>query len=142
MGVTTNNLELYNRHVKTNPTKPTPIKYKVKSTKTWRKNPITTPPTPCDNATPLVDIFYHTNTPYYNPQPCIYIDGSLIATNEHVIGNISNLAAYNPNNDLCIVERLSGLPTILRAELYAQFIALTITKDQLLNTFHIYQQPQ
>ena len=62
-------------------------------------------------------MFYHVNTPKYNPQQCMYIDGSFILLDDGM-GHIANSWAYNPNNDLHIAKWLPTLPNVLRAKLY------------------------
>jgi hypothetical protein len=37
---------------------------------------------------PFFDMFYHINTPKYNPQQCIYTYGFFIPLDNHEIGNI------------------------------------------------------
>lgn len=57
--LTTNLLELYNVHIKTNHIEHTPIDYKVIFTKPWQTTPNTTPLTPQKNITPLPIMLYH-----------------------------------------------------------------------------------
>lgn len=133
---------ILNTILKTNPIQATPIEYKVEFTKILQTTPKTTPPTPRDNTTPLPDTFYHTNTPKYKPQQCIlYIDGSFIPPNEHVIGALLDQGVYNPNNDLYIIEKLPGLPNILRGELCPIHCPHHHKRPTAWH-LHIYQHPQ
>ena len=75
---------------------------------------------------------YHTNlstnTLKYQPQQCIYTDGSFIPpsiTPEGLVeGNIAGSGVYSPHENTKISERLLGYPNILRVELNAILIAI------------------
>ena len=73
------------------------------------------------NSTNTGQNIYPRTSPKYNPQKCMYIDGSFTPptkiTDGHIIGNTANSRFHNPNNNLRISIRLHGYQNILRAEL-------------------------
>ena len=74
-------------------------------------------------------MFYHINTPKYNPQQYVYTNGSFVLPEEYNIENFADSGVYGLNNDIRIIERLPGLPSTLHMELYTLFIAIAATKD-------------
>ena len=80
-------------------------------------------------------MFYHINTPKYNPQQCTYTNSFFILPYEHNMRNNVGLGVYSPNNDLRIEGKFLRLPNILCLKLYALLIALTAIINQLQNKY-------
>jgi hypothetical protein len=97
-----------NTHMDTYPIKPTPIKYNIKISKTWK----TTPEINNTLTTHLPSTYNHTYPVKYHPQQCIYREGSFISPSKNVegqiVGNTAGSVVYSPNNNTQISKRLPG----------------------------------
>ena len=109
------------------PTHPQKIQYQI--LKGMEIHPQIQHPPPNNTATPpLPPTYYHVHPLKYQPQQCIYTDGSFIPPSKNsegqIVGNTVGSGVYSPNNNTQISERLPGYQNILRAELNAILIAI------------------
>ena len=113
---TTNIFELYKTHVKTNPTQPTPIDYRVNFTKLWWGTP-----KPCHQAYIAIQ-----PPPWYVPPPKHL---EIQPTTTHIHKWFFHMARRTQHNQLCwvksivqimifILHKHSRFPNILRAKFY------------------------
>ena len=115
-------LNLYATHVVTNHKLRMLHDYKLKFTKNLKTTPRATLATPTHNT-------LHAHHPLkYEPQMCIYTNGSFIPLDESGIGNIASSGVYIPHAYLHIAKWLPKLQNILWAELNAIVITATATK--------------
>ena len=134
--------QLTNTHINTHPITPNLTHYKVKLSNIWKDTPTVNMLHTNNHITiPLPNTYTHMHPPKFPPQQCIYTGGSFIPPTKNsegqIVGNTAGAGVYSPNNDTRIAKRLPGYQNILRAELYAIFLAIKNIKTTQTDT-HIF----